>query len=85
MSEKPRANKTIKKATYRLRGGGTLEVEYDPDAPCRICGKPVVEASVGGTDVCPYCDAGIHRDGRRWTYKETMELIGKKRLESKES
>ena len=29
------------------------------------CGKPVVEASMGGTVVCPWCDCGIDRLGQR--------------------
>ncbi len=59
----------MQKAEYKLRGGRTLVVEYDPQAPCRLCGEPVVEASVGGTDVCPWCDMGKYRDGHervRW-------------------
>lgn len=48
-------------------------VEYDEEAPCRICGKPVVEASMGGTDVCPWCDCGKHRDGTPWTYSDAIQ------------
>lgn len=48
-------------------------VEYDEEAPCRICGKPVVEASMGGTDVCPWCDCGKHRDGTPWTYNDAIQ------------
>lgn len=51
----------LAKATYRLVGGGDLEVEYDRDVPCRICEQPVLDASVGGTDVCPWCDMGVCR------------------------
>lgn len=51
----------MKQVTYNLRGGGMATVEYDENAPCRICGEPVVEASMGGTDVCPWCDCGICR------------------------
>ena len=67
----------MKEATYNLADGVQLTVEYDETAPCRICGKPVESASVGGTDVCPWCDCGKHRDGRDWTYEETMAMIGK--------
>lgn len=45
-------------ATYPLRDGRTLDLEYDPAAPCRVCGEPVIEASMGGTDLCPWCDCG---------------------------
>jgi hypothetical protein len=52
------------KVTYRLRDGSSLEVEYDPNAPCSICGLPVVAASMGGTAICPWCDMGTTRDGK---------------------
>ena len=48
----------MKTATYTLLGGEHVTVEYDELAPCRICGEPVIEASMGGTDVCPWCDCG---------------------------
>ena len=47
----------MKKAKYILRDS-EVEVEYDENAPCRICGEPVWEASTSGTDVCPWCDCG---------------------------
>jgi uncharacterized Zn finger protein (UPF0148 family) len=65
----------VKTATYTLLDGQKVEVSYDENAPCRICGLPVVEASVGGTDVCPWCDRGVHRDGRKWTYKESISFL----------
>ncbi len=49
------------KATYTGLDGKPFEVEYDPSAPCRICKYPVVAASMGGTDVCPWCDMGVER------------------------
>lgn len=48
----------MKTATYRLRDGSDLRVEYDENAPCINCGEPVVEASMGGTALCPWCDCG---------------------------
>ncbi|KKN19278.1 hypothetical protein LCGC14_0947430 [marine sediment metagenome] len=48
----------MKTAKYNKVGGGILEIEYDEDAPCIVCGEPVVEASMGGTVVCPRCDCG---------------------------
>lgn len=60
----------MKEATYTLRDGTKLTVQYDPEAPCRICGQPVVEASVGGTDICPSCDCGYYRDGTSFTFKD---------------
>lgn len=53
----------MRTATYRT-DTGDLTIEYDPEAPCIGCGLPVVEASVGGTAVCPWCDMGIDRSGR---------------------
>lgn len=51
----------MKTATYRRHGGETFTVEYDENAPCICCGFPVIEASVGGTAVCPWCDMGRPR------------------------
>jgi hypothetical protein len=63
----------LKKATYQ-GPDGPYEVEYDSEAPCRMCGLPVEEASVGGTDVCPACDCGYHRDGRQWSYRDYLKF-----------
>jgi len=65
-------------------GGHNIEFEYDETAPCRICGKPVVEASMGGTDVCPWCDCGNNRDGTKWsieTYIRYMKNAKKDKVE----
>ena len=51
----------MKKVTYNLVGGGTKTIEYDENTPCIICGEPVVEASMGGTVICPACDCGVCR------------------------
>lgn len=48
----------MKKVKYKLVGGGEKEVEYDEKAPCIVCGEPVVSASMGGIDICPWCDCG---------------------------
>jgi rubrerythrin len=55
----------MKTARYVLLDGSALEIEYDETAPCRICGLPVIDASMGGTDVCPYCDMGKERPDKR--------------------
>lgn len=52
-------------AVYNWPGSNPFTVEYDPDAPCRLCGLPVVAASMGGTSVCASCDCGRYRDGTR--------------------
>ena len=54
----------LKEASYRMFDGRRLIVSYDPAAPCRRCGEPVMDASVGGTDICPWCDMGVYRDWR---------------------
>lgn len=54
-----------------------FDVEYDDDDPCIICKLPVIEASVGGTAVCPWCDCGYDRDGTKWDYAKMMKMIGK--------
>lgn len=64
----------MNKATYILLDGSKLEVEYDPSALCISCGEPVIEASMCGTAICPWCDCGTHRDGRKWTFKEMMKF-----------
>lgn len=53
------------KAHYRLLDGSEIDIEYDADAPCMACGLPVVEASMGGTALCPWCDTGYNRTGDR--------------------
>ena len=37
---------------------------------CRSCHLPVIEPSVGGVDLCPWCDCGIYRDGTLFSYLE---------------
>lgn len=48
----------MKTATYTDLDGKEFTVEYDENAPCQICQEPVVEASMGGTSICPWCDCG---------------------------
>lgn len=65
----------MKIAKYRKKGGGYLEVEYDENAPCIICGEPVIEASIGGTVICLWCDMGICRycGIQIWVVKEEID------------
>ena len=56
----------MKTATYTMIDGSKKSFEYDEEAPCKICDLPVVEASMGGTTICPWCDCGIYRDGVKW-------------------
>ena len=70
----------MKKAIYRTLScwedkTAQVTVEYDESAPCKICRLPVENASMGGTDICPACDCGVHRDTHeKWTFNE-MFLI----------
>jgi hypothetical protein len=50
-------------------------VEYDDTAPCRMCGQPIIEASMGGTDVCPWCDCGYNRDGSKWSAADFRRIM----------
>lgn len=72
----------IKTADYTPFGGE--KVEYDADAPCWMCGLPVIAASMGGTVVCPWCDCGKHRDGTSWT-TEDAEKAAKRFRETRNS
>jgi len=62
----------VRKATYNFVDQGPTVVEYDEGAPCWMCGKPVLLASMGGTVICPWCDTGYNRDGTKRTFKECM-------------
>ena len=55
----------MREATYTLIDGTRKTFRYDPLAPCVGCGLPVVEASMGGTVLCPWCDSGYDRQGGR--------------------
>jgi len=65
----------MKTATYTGMDGKKIKVEYDEEAPCIWCGLPVESASMGGTNLCPWCDCGVYRDGTKWTYEESMNQI----------
>lgn len=67
-----RREKKMKTATYTGTDGKKIKVKYDGKAPCRICGLPVEYASMGGTDVCPWCDCGNYRDGTIINVRELM-------------
>lgn len=43
---------------YHNKEGEEVKVEYDENAPCIICGEPVIGASMGGTNICGACDCG---------------------------
>ena len=51
----------MKKATYTMLDGSKRTIEYDENAPCILCGKPVIEVSMAGPTICPWCDSGCPR------------------------
>jgi len=65
----------MKTATYAALQGSPIVVEYDDTAPCRMCGQPIIEASMGGTDVCPWCDCGCNRDGSKWSAGDFRRIM----------
>jgi hypothetical protein len=67
----------MKVIRYKLTNGDEAEVEYDENAPCKICGEPVTDASMGGPDICPWCDCGTRRDGLKWSFTEYMGYMHK--------
>ncbi len=82
----------MKIAKYPLLGGGVKEVEYDENALCIFCGEPVVEASMGGTVICPWCDCGNCRycgekylTGRETTNEGCIAVIKRHIKQHKES
>jgi hypothetical protein len=48
----------MKTAIYRGMEGKEVKIPYDENAPCLICGEPVIGASMGGTNICGACDCG---------------------------
>jgi len=65
----------MKTATYTGMDGKKIKVEYDEKAPCIWCGLPVESASMGGTNLCPWCDCGVYRDGTQMTLEETLNQV----------
>ena len=64
-------------ASYTDLDGHPVRVEYDPGAPCWMCGEAVVSASMSGTVVCPWCDCGQNRDGSNWTHSEAERAFAR--------
>jgi hypothetical protein len=42
---------------------------------CRVCELPVWAASMGGYDLCPACDCGMYRNGEKWSYEDSMDVM----------
>jgi hypothetical protein len=74
----------MKTATYNLVNGDKRTVEYDESTPCRVCGLPVESASMGGVDLCPWCDCGMYRDGEKWSFADaSSEKLVRMKAEAK--
>ena len=39
---------------------------------CTVCGLSANHASMGGPGICPACDCGRFRGGRRWDFGDVM-------------
>jgi uncharacterized Zn finger protein (UPF0148 family) len=62
---------------------GGVKVEYSEIAPCRVCGLPVENASMGGVDLCPWCDMGVYRNGEKHEYYSCDPRINKIKIENR--
>lgn len=58
---------------YHATDGREIWLPFDPAFPCIHCQLPVERMSMGGPAVCPACDCGNHRDGRKWTAQEAFQ------------
>jgi len=59
----------MKTVTYRGLDGENFTIEYNENASCVSCNLPVLEASMGGTSLCSWCDCGVYRDGCTLSYR----------------
>jgi hypothetical protein len=73
----------MKTATYHDNHGTPVVVVYDETQPCRVCGLPVTEASMGGTDLCQWCDLGKYRNGEPWGSEVLFGKSGQERIKTK--
>jgi hypothetical protein len=49
---------------------------FDETAPCCVCGNPVLDLSMGGPDICPHCDCGYDRTGKKYDItKDAVYLL----------
>lgn len=49
---------------------------FDETAPCCVCGNPILDVSMGGTSICPHCDCGYDRQGKRYELsKDAVYLL----------
>jgi len=57
-------------------GDKMIRFLFDETAPCCVCGNPVLDVSMGGTDICPHCDCGYDRTGKRYDIaKDYMYIL----------
>lgn len=50
-----------------------VELDFDPDDPCRECGEHVLSVSAISSNICPWCESGTNRP-KMLRYQE-LELI----------
>lgn len=57
-------------------GDKMIRFLFDETAPCCVCGNPVLDVSMGGTSICPHCDCGYDRTGKRYDIaKDYMYIL----------
>jgi hypothetical protein len=49
---------------------------FDETAPCCVCGNPILDVSMGGLEICPHCDCGRDRQGKKYDIvKDAVYLL----------
>jgi hypothetical protein len=52
---------------FEMKSDGiTYRFLFDETAPCCVCGNPILDVSMGGLDICPHCDCGRDRQGKKY-------------------
>ena len=63
---------------FEMQSGDKLvRFLFDETAPCCVCGNPVLFVSMGGTSICPHCDCGYDRTGKRYDSEKDYMYIFK--------
>ena len=62
-----------------------VDVDFDPDQPCRQCDGRVLSISSDNSDICPWCDSGMNRP-KMLPYQEDdmIRLLEKQSTENEE-
>lgn len=57
-------------------GDKNIRFLFDETASCCVCGNPVLNVSMGGPDICPHCDCGYDRTGKKYDIaKDYMYIL----------